>query len=70
MCPVCLATAAAIIAGKATAPGGFAALVAHTFRNRNPDRKVRLNFNQKEDRDGHQPDRSASAQDRLARRVD
>jgi hypothetical protein len=64
MCPVCLATAAAIIAGKATAPGGFAALVAHTFRKRN-SRNVPAN--KKEDRDGHQPDRSASAQNRLAR---
>jgi len=69
MCPVCLAAAAAIIAGKATAPGGFAALVAHTFRRKNP-RRTAPNLNQKEDRDGYQPDRSASAQDRLARRMD
>jgi len=69
MCPVCLATAAAIIAGKATAPGGFAVLVAHTFRRRNPQRTA-ANPNQKEDRDGYQPDRSATAQDRLARKMD
>jgi hypothetical protein len=69
MCPLCLATAAAIIAGKATAPGGFAALVAHTFRKRNAPRTAPLLVN-KENRDGRQPDRSASAQNRLARRVD
>ena len=69
MCPVCVATAAAIIAGKATAPGGFAALVAHTFRNRNPRRNA-PNLGEKEDRDGRQPDRSSSAQNRIARTVD
>ena len=70
MCPVCIATAAAIIAGKATAPGGFAALVAHTFRKRNPRRNAPVTFQPKENRDGYQPDRSAPAPDRLARRVD
>jgi hypothetical protein len=69
MCPLCLATAAAIIAGKATAPGGFAALVAHTFRKRNARRTAPIPLN-KENRDGRQPDSSASAQNRLARRVD
>lgn len=69
MCPVCLATAAAIIAGKATAPGGFAALVAHTFRKRNRQRPVAVN-KPKEDRDGRQHDNCASDQNRFARRVD
>ena len=69
MCPVCIATAAAIIAGKATAPGGFAALVAHTFRKRNARRTAPITVN-KENRDGNQPDRSASTENRLPRRVD
>ena len=69
MCPVCIATAAAIIAGKATAPGGFAALVAHTFRKRNARRSALIAVN-KENHDGRQPDSSASAQNRLARGVD
>lgn len=69
MCPVCIATAAAIIAGKATAPGGFAALVAHTFRKRNARRTAPITVNQ-ENHDGRQPDSSRSAQNRLARRMD
>ena len=69
MCPVCLATAAALIAGKAVAPGGFAALVAHTFRKRNP-RSVPANLKKEEVRDGDQPDRRAFTQNRLARRMD
>lgn len=70
MCPICLATAAAIIAGKATAPGGFAALVAHTFRKRNRHRTVPDHLKPKENRDGDQPDRIESAKDRLARGMD
>ncbi len=69
MCPVCLATAAAIIAGKATAPGGFAALVAHTFRKRNRQRPVAITKSQ-EDCDGHQHDNCAPDQNRVARRMD
>jgi hypothetical protein len=69
MCPVCLATAAAIIAGKATAPGGFAVLVAHTFRKRNRQHSVPATTT-KEDGHGHQHDSTVPVQDRLARRVD
>jgi hypothetical protein len=69
MCPICLATAAAIIAGKATAPGGFAALVAHTFRKRNRQRPIATTKSQ-EDCDGHQRDNCAPDQHRVARRMD
>lgn len=67
MCPVCLATAA-IIAGSATGTGGLTALVARTLR-RNRENSVSTTTN-KEDQDGHEPDRSSSPQDRLPHGMD
>ncbi len=65
MCPVCLATAA-IIAGSATGTGGLTALVAFTLSR--PTRETPFpTITNKEDHDGHQPDRSSSPQDRLSR---
>ena len=68
MCPVCLATAA-IIAGSATGTGGLTALVARTIR-----RKARENpaptITNKENPDGHDPDRSTSPQDGVSRGMD
>jgi hypothetical protein len=63
MCPVCLATAA-ILAGSATGTGGLAALVARRFRKREDQFPT---ITQKENHDGHQPDRGASPQNRLPR---
>ena len=65
MCPVCLATAA-IIAGSATGTGGLTALVAFTLRKTSPEHPFPNTAN-KEDHNGHQPDRSSSPQDRLSR---
>ena len=65
MCPVCLATAA-IIAGSATGTGGLTALVAFTLRKTSPENPF-LTTTNKEDHDGHEPDRSSSPQDRLPR---
>ena len=60
MCPVCLATAA-LIAGSATGTGGLTALVALTFRK--PRSKDPFPTIAKEDKNGHEPDRSSSPQD-------
>jgi hypothetical protein len=65
MCPVCLATAA-ILAGSATGTTGLAALVSRRFRMRTSNHQFPI-IKQKENRDGHQPDASASPQDRLPR---
>jgi hypothetical protein len=65
MCPVCLATAA-ILAGSATGTGGLAALVARQFWKRESKTQFPT-IKQKENDDGHQPDRSAPPQDRLPR---
>ena len=65
MCPVCLATAA-IIAGSATGTGGLAALVVRTIR-RQPLETTFPAIANKENHDGHEPDRSSSPQDRLPR---
>ena len=64
MCPVCLATAA-IIAGSATGTGGLTALVAFTLRKPMRENPVPTTAN-KEDHDGHEPDRSSSPQNRLS----
>jgi hypothetical protein len=68
MCPVCLATAA-IIAGSATGTGGLTALVARTMRRKIRENPVPATTN-KENQDGHEPDRSSSPQDRLPRGMD
>jgi hypothetical protein len=65
MCPVCLATVA-ILAGSATGTGGLTALVARQFRKRESKDQFPMT-KQKENHDGHQSDRGASPQDRLAR---
>jgi hypothetical protein len=65
MCPVCLATAA-ILAGSATGTGGLTALLARRLRMRTSNDQFPM-IKQKENRDGHQPDASASPQDRLPR---
>jgi hypothetical protein len=65
MCPVCLATAA-ILAGSATGTGGLTTLVARRFRKRESKTQLPMN-EQKENQDGHQPDRGAAPQDRLPR---
>jgi hypothetical protein len=65
MCPVCLATAA-ILAGSATGTGGLAALVARQFRKRESKDQFPM-ITQKENHDGHQPDRGASPQNRFTR---
>jgi hypothetical protein len=65
MCPVCLATAA-ILAGSATGTGGLTALVAHRFLKRESNEQFPT-VEQKENPDGHQPDRGVSPQNRLPR---
>ncbi len=65
MCPVCLATAA-ILAGSATGTGGLTALVARQFRKRESKTQIPMT-EQKENHDGHHPDRGATPQDRLPR---
>jgi hypothetical protein len=65
MCPVCLATAV-ILAGSATGTGGLTALVVRQFwKCESKDQFPTVK--QKENHDGHQPDRGASPQNRLAR---
>jgi hypothetical protein len=63
MCPVRLATAA-ILAGSATGTGGLTALVARRFLKRESKAPT---IEQKENHDGHQPDRGACPQDRFPR---
>jgi hypothetical protein len=64
MCPVCLATAA-LIAGSASGTGGLTALVVSMFRRKSHSKfptNIEPHIKQeKENRDGHNPDRSSSA---------
>ena len=69
MCPFCLATAA-IIASSATGTGGLAAVVVSKFRKETITNQVSRANGTKEERNGYDPDRSATPESGLARTMD